>query len=69
MNEVCKYCHNFCSTLCFKCRVSTGNSNDADYSCGIGEKKVQKNWKAYEKAKHKLIKLAGDYTRNDKEPL
>lgn len=68
MNEnVCKYCHNFYSTLCLKCRISTGNPNDADFSCGISEKKVQKNWKAYEKATRKLTKIAGDYIRSGKE--
>ena len=70
MNEsVCKYCHNFYSTLCAKCRIETGKPNDADFSCGVSEKKVQKNWKAYKKATRKLIKIAGDWTVGDKEPL
>lgn len=68
MNEnVCKYCHNFYSTLCQKCRVNTGNPTDADFSCGVNEKKVQDNWKEYEKATRALVKLAGDYTKSGKE--
>lgn len=57
--DTCKYCHNFYSTLCMKCRVDTGNPTDPDFSCVDEEKQVQKNWKNYEKAKKKLAEIAG----------
>ena len=51
--ETCKYCHNFYSTLCFKCGVYTGKGVP-DFYCHGDKKEVQKNWKNYLKAIDKL---------------
>lgn len=51
--ETCKYCHNFYSTLCGKCRVNTGDPTSPDFCC-CPDHKVQKNWKDYKKAVKKI---------------
>lgn len=51
--EICKYCHNFYSTLCSKCGVYTGKGVP-DYCCFGDKKEVQKNWTNHLKAQYLL---------------
>lgn len=48
--KTCKYCHNFYSTLCHKCRVYTDDPLAPDFECTGEKKEVQQNWINYKKA-------------------
>ena len=57
--ETCKYCHNFYSTLCVKCRVYTDDPIAPDFCCDP-DHKTQKNWKDYKKAVKKINQAIQD---------
>ena len=55
--ETCKYCHNFYSTLCHKCRVYTDDPISPDFYCPGEKKEVQENYINYRKGVDALNRM------------